>query len=177
MLKPFKRKEVFCMFELKKWEPMKELSSIQREMDDFFKRVFGTFSPAGFFKREFASEWYPALNCFYKEGRFIVNADIPGLDPKEIEISIAGNVLTIRGERKSIVDEKKEGYVFHETSYGTFERSMTLLDGVEADKVKASYKNGVLELSMPAKAEALPKKIKVEIDIDRGDVKETKKAA
>jgi len=168
------------MFELKKWEPMKELSSIQREMDDFFKKVLGTFSPAGFFKRggfplsEFASKWHPALNCFYKENRFIVTADLPGLDPKEIEISIAGNTLTIRGERKSVVDEKKEGYVFHETSYGAFERSMTLPEGVEADKVKAAYKNGVLELSMPAKAETLPKKIKVEIE---GDVKEIKKAA
>ena len=168
------------MFELKKWEPMKELSSIQREMDDFFKRVFGTFSPAGLFKRggfplsEFASEWRPALNCFYKNNRFIVHADLPGLDPKDIEISITGKMLTIKGERKAVVDEKKEGYVFHETSYGSFERVVTLPEGVEADKVKAAYKNGVLELSMPAKAESLPKKIKIEIE---GEAQETKKAA
>ncbi|MBI5644124.1 MAG: Hsp20/alpha crystallin family protein, partial [Deltaproteobacteria bacterium] len=103
--------------------------------------------------------------------QFIVHTDLPGVNPRDVDISITGNVLTIRGERKSDVEEKKEGYLFHETSFGTFDRVLTLPEGVDASKVKATYRNGVLELTMPAKAEALPKKVPIEIEA------ETKKAA
>jgi HSP20 family protein len=87
---------------------------------------------------------------------------------------VTGNILTIKGERKSVVDEKKKGYLFHETSWGHFERSLTLPEGVDASKVHATCKNGVLELTMPTKAEALPKKVSIEIE--GGEKTETKKA-
>ncbi len=159
------------MFELKKLDPFKELSSIQRDMDDLFRRVFGGLTPSILRREAFRGEWYPAIDCYMKNTQFIVHADLPGVNPKDVDISIAGNVLTIRGERKSDVEEKKEGYLFHETSFGTFERMLTLPEGVDASKVKAIYRNGVLELTMPAKAEALPKKVTIEIEA------ETKKAA
>lgn len=154
------------MFELKKWDPLRELSTIQKDMDDFFRRVFGSLTPSTLFRggREFRGEWYPSLECYMKEGQLLVHADIPGVDPKDVDISIAGNVLTIRGERKAEWEKKREGYMFHEASYGTFERSITLPEGVDTNQVKATYKNGVLELTMPAKAEALPKKVKIEIE-------------
>lgn len=163
------------MFELKKWDPFRELSSIQREMDDLFRRVFGSLTtPSGLFRREtFRGEWFPAVDCFMKDSKFIVHADIPGVDPRNVDISITGNVLTIKGERKSEVEEKKEGYMFHEASYGTFERMLTLPEGVDTANVKATYKNGVLELIMPAKAEVLPRKVQIELEAG----KETKKAA
>jgi HSP20 family protein len=161
------------MFELKKWEPLRDLSTIQREMDDLFRRVFGGFSTAGLFKRETRAEWCPDVDCFMKEGSLVVHADIPGMEPKDVDISIAGNVLTIRGERKAEWEEKKEGYLFHEASYGSFSRSLTLPEGVDTTKVHASYRNGVIELTMPAKAEALPKKVKIEVE----GAKEGKKAA
>lgn len=160
------------MFELKKWDPIKELSGIQRDMDDLFRRVFGGLTPTSLLRREaFRGEWYPAIDCYMKNNQFIVHADLPGVNPKDVDISLTGNVLTIRGERKSEVEEKKEGYLFHETSFGTFERVLTLPEGIDVSKVKATYKNGVLELTMPAKAEALPKKVNIEIEA------ETKKAA
>ncbi|MBI2411762.1 MAG: Hsp20/alpha crystallin family protein [Deltaproteobacteria bacterium] len=160
------------MFELKKWDPIKELSGIQRDMDDLFRRVFGGLAPTSLLRREaFRGEWYPAIDCYMKNNQFIVHADLPGVNPKDVDISLTGNVLTIRGERKSEVEEKKEGYLFHETSFGTFERVLTIPEGVDVSKVKATYRNGVLELSMPAKAEALPKKVNIEIEA------ETKKAA
>lgn len=155
-------------FELRKFDPLKELSSIQRDMDDLFRRVFGSLTPSSLFRREtsaFKGEWYPAIDCYMKNNQFIVHADLPGIDPKDIDISITGNILTIRGERKSEIEEKKEsGVLFRETVYGTFERSLTLPEGVDASKVHATFKNGVLELAMPAKAEALPKKVKIELE-------------
>lgn len=156
------------MFEIRKWEPMRELSTIQRELDDFFRRAFGSLTP-GLFKEG----WHPAVNCFMKENKFYVQADLPGIDPKDIEISITGNLLTIKGERKAELKEEKEEYLFHESSYGRFERTLTIPEGVETDKVHASFKKGVLELTMPAKRAALPKKIKVEVE----ETKESEKAA
>lgn len=151
------------MLELKKWEPLKELSTIQKDMDEFVRRFFSSMTPAGLFRRELVAEWYPSVECFIKKNVFTVQADLPGIDPKNVEISITGNVLTIKGERKAAYDEKKEGYLFHEACYGAFERSMTLPEGVDTSGVHAAYHNGVLELTMPTKAEALPRKIKVEV--------------
>lgn len=158
------------MFELKKWEPFRELSTFQRDMDEFFRRMFGSLTPTGLLRRE--GEWYPAMDCYMKGNQFIVHTDLPGIDPKDVDISVTGNILAIKGERKSDVEEKKEGYLFHETSYGAFERSLTIPEGVDSAKVRARYTNGVLELTMPAKAEALPKKVNIEIEAG-----ESKKAA
>ena len=155
------------MSDLKKWEPFRDLSIIQRDMDDLFRRFFGTFgtlAPAGFFKKEFKGEWYPVMDVYLKDNKFVVHADIPGVDPKNVDISITGNLLTIKGERKSEIEEKKEGYMLHESSIGVFERTITLPEGVDTAKVHATYKNGILELMMSAKAEVLPKKVKVEIE-------------
>lgn len=158
------------MFELKKWEPVRDLVSfqkeMQRDMDDFFRRVFGGFSaltPSSLFGRE-SSEWYPAIDCFVRNSQLVIHADLPGVDPKDVDISITGKMLTIKGERKADYNEKKEGYLFHEASYGAFERTLTLPEGVDTNKVHATYKNGILELTMPVKAEALPKKVKVEVE-------------
>ncbi len=152
------------MSDLKKWEPFKDLSIVQREMDDMFRRFFGTFAPLNFFRKELKGEWYPVMDLYTKENKFVVHADIPGVDPRDVDISITGNLLTIKGERKSDIEEKKEGYMFHETSLGVFERTITLPEGVDTTKIHATYKNGVLEVTMPAKAEALPKKVKVELE-------------
>ncbi|MBI5235631.1 MAG: Hsp20/alpha crystallin family protein [Deltaproteobacteria bacterium] len=159
------------MFALKKWEPMKEFTTIQREMDELARRFFGSFTGL---RREFAGEFTPTMDCYMKNGQFIVHAELPGIEAKDVDISITGNLLTIRGERKSVVDEKKTDYLFHESSFGSFERTMTLPEGVDTGKVHATCKNGVLELTMPTKAEALPKKVKIEIE--EGN-KEGRKAA
>ncbi|GMR05176.1 MAG: Hsp20/alpha crystallin family protein [Thermodesulfobacteriota bacterium] len=160
------------MFELKKWEPIRELSSIQREMDELFKKTFGSLT-TGLLGSGFKGEWCPDVDCYTKDGKFIVHADLPGVEPKDVDVTITGNMLTIKGERKSDEKTKKGGYIFRESSYGSFERSMTLPAGVDSNKVHATYKNGVLELTMPVKSEALPKKIKVELT----EGKEEEKAA
>jgi len=156
------------MSDLKKWEPFRDLSIIQREMDDMFRRFFGTFTPASLLRREFKGEWSPVVDVYMKDNKYVVHADIPGVDPKNVDISITGNLLTIKGERKSEVEEKKEGYFVHETSMGLFERTLTLPEGVDTTKIHASCKNGIIEVTMPAKAEALPRKVKVELEETTG---------
>jgi HSP20 family protein len=93
-----------------------------------------------------------------------VRADVPGLEPKDIELSVLGNVLTIKGERKGEKETKKENYFRREISYGAFERRMTLPEGTETDKVKANFKNGVVEVTIPMAKEAVAKKIPLEAE-------------
>lgn len=164
------------MRELKKWEPLRELSTIQREMDDLFRRTFGSLT-SGLFRKEWGGQWCPDVDCYMKDGQFIIHADIPGVDPKDVDISITGNILSIKGERKSDVTEKKGEYIFHESSLGKFERTMTIPEGVDVSKVHASYANGVFELTMPTKEEVLPKKIKVELEGGKEGKKTEKKVA
>ncbi|MEK6532179.1 MAG: Hsp20/alpha crystallin family protein [Deltaproteobacteria bacterium] len=166
------------MFELKKWDPMKELSIIQRDMDEFFRRMFGTVRSIGFLKRELPRmPVYPAVDMFMKEGKLVVHAELPGINPKDVDVSVTGNVLTIRGERKARWEEKKEGCLVTETSYGSFERSIELPDGVDTTRCTAGYKDGILELSMPAEAKALPKKVRIEVEGETTKEKESKKVA
>ena len=160
------------MFELKKWEPLRELSTIQRDMDELFRRTFGSLT-TGLFGREFKGEWVPDVDCYMKDNNLVVHADLPGVDPKNLEISVTGNTLMLKGERKSDFEEKKGEYMFHETTYGSFIRSIALPEGTDINKVHAVFRNGVLEVSMPCKAESLGRKIKVEVE----EVKESKKAA
>lgn len=161
------------MFELKRIDPFKELSTLQREMDEFFKRTFSSLAPASLLRKE--GEWCPQMDCYMKGNQFTVDVDLPGIDPKDVDISVTGSILTVKGVRKAVVDEKKEGYLFHETSIGLFERSVTLPEGVDTSKIHAICRNGVLELTMPARAEALPRKVTIEIEAGEG--KEGKKAA
>ena len=92
----------------------------------------------------------------------INGAAFPGIDPKEVSVSVVGNQLTIEGERKHEEKKEEKDYFYQELSYGKFSRSMTVPEGVEADKVKATFKNGVLEVTMPAPKQLAAKKIQVE---------------
>lgn len=148
------------MFQLTKWDPFRELSALRRDMDRLFKRVFGP-EEMPTITREVS--WYPSIDCCYaKDGNFVVKAEISGVDPKNVDISIVGNQLIIKGERK-MAEELKEGdYLFKELSYGRFERSITLPEGVDTEKVHAKYNNGFLEITLPASAALAPKKIPIE---------------
>ena len=102
------------------------------------------------------------LRVIIENGNLVVKVDLPGIDPKDVSISVTGDQLTIEGERKQEKKEEKKDYFYQELSYGKFSRTMPLPQGVDADKVKANYKNGVLEITMPAPKELAPKKIQIE---------------
>jgi len=105
----------------------------------------------------------PAVDAFVdRDGkRFVARAALPGVDPKEVNISVQGNLLTISGEREETQERRESDSVYNEIVYGAFERTLSLPEGVEADKITADYQNGILEISAPISAAALPRRIEV----------------
>lgn len=158
------------MTALVRWDPFRELASWHRDIDELFDRFFS-------FNREgipSLSAWMPAMETFTKDGQYIIRLDLPGVDPKDVEISALENRLTIRGERKASKEADRNGYRYTETSYGSFERSLALPEGVDRDKIVAKYEHGVLEISMPLPEGAVAKRVPIEIA--SGEVKQLKAA-
>jgi HSP20 family protein len=133
--------------------PFRELA---REMEE----TFGRFFPAWSEERG----WMPAVDMVDEKDEIVVKADLPGLDQKDIEVTVQDGTLTIRGERKEEREEKKEDYFYAERSYGTFMRSLPLPRGVDADKVKATFKKGVLEVRLPKAKEAKGKSVEIKAE-------------
>jgi HSP20 family protein len=109
----------------------------------------------------------PAIESYVKDGSLVVRADVPGIELKDIDISILRNVLTLKGERKSEKEIKKDDYLRREVSYGAFERRMSLPEGTSADKVKATFKNGVIEITLPLAKEAIAQKVQIESEPEK----------
>jgi HSP20 family protein len=145
--------------EMREWDPFRELTDWHRGIDDLFSRFMegGPFEGSAFGR-------VPALESYKKDGNLVVRLDLPGVEPKEVDISVTGNVLTIKGERKHKEEVKEGEYTRRETAYGSFERSLALPEGVEADKIKANYEKGVLEISMPIPKQLAEKKVPVQIE-------------
>ena len=107
------------------------------------------------------SHWAPAVDIKEEADRYVLRADVPGVDSKDIEITMENGLLTIKGERKSEDTVEREGYKRVERVYGTFYRRFTLPDTADADKVSASSNNGVLEVTIPKQEKVQPRKIKI----------------
>jgi HSP20 family protein len=135
---------------------------------DQFNRMFSElFNRAGQ-QESSLSTWAPAVDIREDEHALVVKADLPDIDPKDLDIRVENNILTIRGERK-FEDKSNEGnYLRVERAYGTFARSFALANTVNTDAIKADYQNGVLTLSIPKREEAKPKQIKVNVTAGSG---------
>lgn len=107
--------------------------------------------------------WAPPVDIYETEHELIIKADLPDIDPKDLDIHVENNILTIRGERKIDKSVKEDNYLRTERAYGSFSRSFSLASTVNTDAIKADYKNGVLTLSIPKREEAKPKQIKVNV--------------
>jgi HSP20 family protein len=103
----------------------------------------------------------PAIDVFEKDDKFVVKAELPGMKEEDIDVSVVGDTLTIKGEKKTETEVKEEDYYRCERSYGSFVRSIPLPSTVNADKIEANYEGGVLEVSLPKVAKVKPKKVKV----------------
>jgi HSP20 family protein len=146
-----------------RWEPVRELNTIQSEMNRLFNTFFDaptTTNGAG--NRSFR-RWIPAMDLVETEGEFVLRADLPGLSEEDVNIELEDNVLTIKGERKAEHEERKEGYYRVERSSGAFSRSLTLPEGVDAEAVKASFDRGVLEVRIPKPEERKPRKVAISV--------------
>ena len=158
----------------KRWDPFEEMRSMQREMDRLFDRFLGGELPTGH-----KGMWAPSVESYMKDGKLVFRAELPGVDAKDLDVSITDRELIIKGERKHEKDTKEENYVYREISYGTFERHFVLPEGVKTDELKAKFANGVLEVTVPTPE--ISKARKVEIETSKEDKKiiegEAKKAA
>ena len=137
--------------------PLRELGRWHDEIDEMFSRLYGR----PLIETDFGTA--PAIESFVRNGDLVVRADLPGIDPKDVEINVLGDVLTIKGERHEKKEVKEDDYIRREVAYGSFQRQFTLPHGVDAEKIRAKYENGVLEVTMPAPKELSPKKVAVNV--------------
>jgi len=112
----------------------------------------------------FKGEWMPSLDVSETKDNIVVKVEVPGMDGKDIDISFANGVLTIKGERKQEKEEKDENYHRVERSYGAFSRSTRLPKDIQGDKIKASCKDGVLKITLPKSEEAKKKEVKIKVE-------------
>lgn len=142
---------------LSRWEPFRDMLSLRSDMDRLFSGLFGGVPEdrEGF--------WAPVVDIEEDNDKIMVKAEVPGMIREDIKVSVQGNLLTITGERKQENETKNKTFHRIERSYGRFSRMITLPTDVDADKVKASYKDGVLNISLPKPESIKPKHIDVEI--------------
>jgi HSP20 family protein len=143
-------------FEIAPWRRSAGMRPYWREMDDFFNRFFRNMPLT-----ERGWEWAPSVDISETDGTIILKAEMPGLEAKDIDIDITGDMLTLKGEKKVEEERKEERYYCRERHYGSFQRSFQLPAGIQSDKVDADFKNGILTVNIPKSEESKQKKIDI----------------
>ena len=139
------------------WRPFEDLGTLRREMDRLLERFFG--EPLGVERP--VGMWTPSADVTETKDSVVIKAELPGLEAKDVEVSLSGDVLTIKGEKKEEKEEKDERRHMVERRHGAFSRMVRLPVPVAADKIKAAFKNGVLTVTLPKTEEAKPKGIPI----------------
>ncbi|MER3429944.1 MAG: molecular chaperone [Blastocatellia bacterium] len=139
------------------YDPFRELRTLQDEVNRLFSTTFGRSGETELMR----GAWSPSVDIFENKDQIVLEAELPGMKPEDVDISIENNVLTLHGERK--FEKKDEGDNYHriERSYGSFTRSFTLPPTVSTDNIDATFENGVLRLTLAKREEAKPKKIEI----------------
>ncbi len=150
------------MLGLTRWSPFSTAFQLHREIDDLFSRFFGDLwsRPQG----SPGVAWWPAVEAYTQDGQYCVRVALPGVDPKDVEVSVTEGYLTIKGERKAASDRQEGATFLREFAYGAFERTIELPDGVDPAKVTARYQNGMLEITMPAPLSVAPRKVEIQVE-------------
>jgi HSP20 family protein len=141
-----------------RWEPFRELSSLQTEMNRLFNAAFEGPTGGG---NGGARRWTPAMDLLETEDEFVLRADLPGLGESDVNIELEDNVLTLSGERKAEHEDKREGFYRMERAYGAFSRSLTLPKGIDPEAVTAAFDRGVLEVRVPKPEQRKPRRISI----------------
>ena len=143
-----------------RWEPAREMQTIQQEMN----RLFGSLldapegSGGGSLRR-----WIPAMDLVEEGDHYVLRADLPGVREEDINVELEEDVLTISGERRAEHEERKEGYYRVERASGRFSRSLTLPDGIDPDSIEAQFENGVLTVTIPKPEERRPRRVAISV--------------
>jgi HSP20 family protein len=150
------------------WRPFMDLARRERDtdrmMEDFFGRRMRPWWPERWFRGEELNVRAPTVDVYEEKDDIVVKAELPGMAKDNIEVNLTDHTLTIKGEKKKEEEVKEENYYRSERSYGSFLRMLELPKDVHAEKVKASFKNGILEVRMPKTEEAKAKEIKVKVE-------------
>ena len=142
-----------------RWDPFGEILKMQRDMDRIFTRVGAGEAPANA-----AAAWMPRINVKQSGDDLAVHVELAGIKPEDVDIEVTDGVLTIKGERKAQTEREDEGWLVRESSFGSFERSMVLPEGVDPASIKAEFHDGMLEVHVPKALEAAkPKTTKISV--------------
>lgn len=146
------------------WRPMgRELSSLHQEMDRLWDRFMGE-TPL---VRRITGEWWPTVDVSETKDNFLIKAELPGMDASDVNVSVSGNVLTIKGEKRKEEEEKDEHHYRAERYYGSFQRSFQLPSSMQAEKVEATFDKGVLRVILPKVEEAKKKEVTIKVKTDK----------
>jgi HSP20 family protein len=141
---------------LVRWDPIRELDSLQGDMNRLFDRFFDRPGNGGAHRR-----WIPAMDLVEKDDHLELRADLPGMSEDDVDIEVKDGVLTISGERKAEQEETREGYRRVERAFGRFTRSVALPEGIDPNDVRANFENGVLEVRIPKPKESKPTRVQI----------------
>src|SRR3990170_3053511 len=147
---------------LVRWQPFRDMLPTERGFDRLFRDAFSAMS--GEREAEPSTRpWAPAVDIYETENSIVLKAELPGIDPKDVEVRVEDNTLYLKGERKFEKETKDENYHRVERWYGSFARSFALPNSIDADKVAAEYKDGLLTLTLPKREEAKPKTVRINV--------------
>ena len=142
-----------------RWEPVRDLLTLQDRMRGMIEGSYR----GGDEDWALGGSWAPAVDIYEKDGNIVLKAELPGLDPKDVDVRVENNVLTLRGERKFDNEVKRDSYHRVERAYGTFTRSFTLPNVVDTGNIKADFKDGLLHVVLPKKEEAKQRQIQINV--------------
>ena len=145
-----------------RWNPYQEFRRLHRLQQDM-NHLFETHLDKEGQTSIPTCDWQPPVDVYEDTERYVLVAEVPGVDPSKVDVRIEHNQLTLRGERTLENEDKKENYLRVERCYGTFVRTFTLPDSVDSTKIVAEYKNGLLNVSVPKRSEVMPKQIQIKV--------------
>lgn len=144
--------------ELVRWRPMRDVFGLGNRLNSVFDNFFYPFSTE---RGLSAWDWHPAVDIYDEKDHIVIQAELPGVDKKDIGVDVKGRVLVLKGERSYDNKTEKENYYRQERCYGKFERAFNLPSAVDPDEIKADYKDGILKISVPKPKENKPKQITI----------------
>lgn len=146
------------MNSITRWDPFRNLSSLQDQVNRLFETSFKAHAD-----NSALTSWAPAVDIYETENELVIKADLPDVVEKDVDVRVENHMLTIRGERKFEESVKEDNYLRVERAYGSFSRSFSLPNTVNTDAIQATYKDGVLKVVLPKRAESKPKQVKINV--------------
>jgi len=150
------------MNSITRWDPFRNLSTLQEQVNRLFETSF-----KGNADNSALTTWVPAVDIYETENELVIKADLPEVAEKDVDVRVENNMLTIRGERKFEQNVKEDNYLRVERAYGSFSRSFSLPNTVNTEAIEANYKDGVLKVVLPKRAESKPKQVKINVSNGR----------